>query len=78
MATRILRGDVRAASCKALAGTPLNVPVILDPFGGAGTTALVADREQRDCILIELNPEYADMAARRLKGESPLLAEVAE
>ena len=42
---------------------------VLDPFGGAGTTALVADRLQRDAILIELNPEYAAMARRRIDGD---------
>lgn len=41
--------------------------VVLDPFGGAGTTGLVADRMGRDAILIELNPEYADMARERLR-----------
>jgi DNA modification methylase len=39
---------------------------VLDPFGGAGTTALVADRLQRNAILIELNPEYAAMAEKRI------------
>lgn len=51
--------------------------LVLDPFGGAGTTGLVADRMQRDAILIELNPEYAEMARRRITGDSPLFAEVA-
>lgn len=49
---------------------------ILDPFGGAGTTGLVADRLQRDAILIELNPQYAEMARRRIHGDSPLFAAV--
>jgi site-specific DNA-methyltransferase (adenine-specific) len=49
---------------------------VLDPFFGAGTTGLVADRLQRDCIGIELNPEYADMAERRIRGDSPLFAQV--
>jgi len=49
---------------------------ILDPFGGAGTTALVADRLGRDCILIELNPEYAEMARKRIAGDAGLFAEV--
>lgn len=40
---------------------------VLDPFGGAGTTGLVADRLQRDAILIELNPQYAEMAERRIR-----------
>lgn len=38
---------------------------VLDPFGGAGTTALVADRLGRDAVLCELNPEYAAMATER-------------
>lgn len=50
--------------------------VVLDPFGGAGTSGLVADRLQRDAILIELNPVYADMAERRIRGDSPLFAQV--
>lgn len=49
---------------------------VLDPFGGAGTTGLVADQEQRDAILIELNPEYAAIAERRIRGDAPMFAEV--
>ncbi|MFT8946008.1 MAG: site-specific DNA-methyltransferase [Acetobacter aceti] len=40
--------------------------VVLDPFGGAGTTALVADRVGRRFILCELNPEYSALAAERI------------
>jgi DNA modification methylase len=50
---------------------------VLDPFGGAGTTGLVADRLNRDAILCELNPEYARLARERLTGDAPLLAVVA-
>lgn len=50
---------------------------VLDPFGGAGTTGLVADRLGRDAILIELNPEYAAMAARRIKDDGGVFAQVA-
>lgn len=50
---------------------------VLDPFGGAGTTGLVADRLQRNAVLIELNPAYIDIARRRIEGDAPLLAEVA-
>jgi DNA modification methylase len=59
-----------------LAGCPAG-GVVLDPFGGAGTTGLVADRLGRDAILIELNPMYADMARKRIVGDAPLFAEVA-
>jgi DNA modification methylase len=50
--------------------------VVLDPFGGAGTTGMVADRLGRDCILIELNPEYAAMAERRIKSDAGMFADV--
>lgn len=50
-----------------LAGCPPK-GVVIDPFGGAGTTGLVADKMGRDAILIELNPEYADIAAERLRA----------
>lgn len=51
-----------------LAGCPAG-GVVLDPFFGAGTTGLVADRLQRNCIGIELNPEYAALARRRIDGD---------
>lgn len=54
-----------------LAGCPKG-GTVLDPFFGAGTTGLVADRLQRDCIGIELNPAYADMARNRIVGDAPL------
>jgi DNA modification methylase len=60
-----------------LAGCPQG-GVVLDPFGGAGTTGLVADRLQRSAVLIELNPEYAAMARRRIDSDAPLLASAAD
>lgn len=50
---------------------------MLDPFGGAGTTGLVADRLQRNAILIELNPAYAELARKRLSTDAGMFAEVA-
>jgi DNA modification methylase len=50
---------------------------ILDPFTGAGTTGLVADRLGRDFIGVELNPAYAALARQRIADDSPLFAEVA-
>ncbi|MDQ0996903.1 DNA modification methylase [Phyllobacterium ifriqiyense] len=51
-----------------LAGCPKG-GLVLDPFGGAGTTALVALRHGRKASLIELNPEYADITQRRIEKE---------
>lgn len=52
--------------------------VVLDPFGGAGTTGLVADRLGRDAILIELNPAYAAMARDRIARDGGMFSQVAE
>ncbi|MNZ18484.1 Modification methylase DpnIIB [compost metagenome] len=48
-----------------LAGTPRG-GLVLDPFGGAGTAGLVAMQEGRRSLLLELNPEYAELARHRL------------
>jgi DNA modification methylase len=50
-----------------LAGCPVG-GTVLDPFGGSGTTGLVADRHGRNAILIELNPEYIEIAKKRLSA----------
>jgi DNA modification methylase len=39
--------------------------IILDPFGGSGTTILAAERTGRIARLIELDPLYVDVAIRR-------------
>jgi DNA modification methylase len=50
--------------------------MVLDPFGGAGTVGMVADRLGRDAILIELNPEYAAMAERRINADGGMFSTV--
>ena len=57
------------------AGTKLG-DMVLDPFGGAGTTALVADRLNRNCTLIELNPQYAAIARHRVADDAGMFAMV--
>ena len=44
---------------------------VLDPFNGAGTTGLVALRLGRRYVGIELNPEYLEIARRRLSFDTP-------
>ncbi len=48
-----------------LAGSPADT-VILDPFLGTGTVAVVSTRLQRRCVGIEMKPLFAEMAAQRL------------
>jgi len=50
---------------------------ILDPFFGAGTVGLVADRLGRHAIGCELNVSYATMGTQRIVGDAPMFAEVA-
>jgi DNA modification methylase len=42
--------------------------LILDPFGGSGTTGLAAMRAGRDCVLVDNNEEYADLSVKLLRA----------
>jgi DNA modification methylase len=62
-------------SCECGDTAPRRPCVVLDPFAGSGTTCAVADAHQRDFYGIELNPEYADMARRRVfRDGAPLFS----
>jgi DNA modification methylase len=55
--------------------------VILDPFGGAGTTLIAAERTSRHARLIEIDPRYVDATVRRwqhLTGKIAVHAESAQ
>jgi DNA modification methylase len=54
-----------------LCGCPEN-GVVLDPFMGSGTTAAVAGKHFRKYIGIEINPEYINIAERRIARERGL------
>lgn len=49
---------------------------VLDPFGGAGTVGLVADRLGRDATLCELSPDYSAMGSTRIVSDAPLFAQL--
>ena len=42
---------------------------VLDPFSGSGTALRVCQNLNRNCIGIELNPEYVEMTKERLRKE---------
>lgn len=50
--------------------------VVLDPFLGSGTTAIVATEMHRKFIGIEINPEYVELAKRRMKQIQPMFKEL--
>lgn len=53
------------------AGSPVG-GTVLDPFAGAGTVGVVAEKLGRDFIGIELNPDYHKMALNRIESVAPL------
>lgn len=82
---RLMRSVMFARSCHGHAVHPTQKPeaiiaplieystppggVVLDPFGGSGTTGVVADRLGRHAILAERQPEYAAIAQHRIELE---------
>lgn len=71
---RVVTGSAPGCDCADNAPVPC---VVLDPFGGSGTVGLVADRQHKSAILIDLDERNVPMATERIKGDSPLFAEVA-
>ena len=64
-----------APICTCNAGEPQPCTV-LDPFSGAGTTALVAAKLGRDAIGIELSEPYVLMSEKRIRSELGMLATI--
>jgi len=62
-------------TCDCNAGDPVPC-TILDPFFGAGTTGLVAMKMGRDCVGIELNQDYAEIARKRIADQAGLFGKV--
>ncbi|QDH14291.1 site-specific DNA-methyltransferase [Formicincola oecophyllae] len=56
---------------RVLLASTLPGDIVLDPFGGTGTTAAAAKRMRRHYILMERNPTYAKAARQRLETVQP-------
>jgi len=72
---------VRCTECQCGKVTATDYPeprpcVVLDPFGGSGTVAMVADRLSRDAIVCELSTEYGDLITERLYNDGPMFLEM--
>ena len=50
--------------------------VVLDPFGGAGTVAVMANRLGRNAVLCEISDQYASMSAKRAMEDAGMFADV--
>tara|TARA_R110000787_G_scaffold81311_1_gene176376 strand:- start:33 stop:995 length:963 start_codon:yes stop_codon:yes gene_type:complete len=58
-----------------LAGCPVG-GTVLDPFGGSGTTAQVANGNSRNVVLCELNKEYIEIAKQRIAPDGDLFIDI--
>lgn len=65
-----------AERCIRAGSEPLDT--VLDPFTGAGTTALVALRNERSFVGTEVNPEYVSLARERVVADAPMFNGPAE
>ena len=52
--------------------------LVIDPFGGSGTTAIAALQLGRDCIIIDNNSQYIEEAAARVRAETKLTSKEIE
>lgn len=55
-------------ACDCNAGGPIP-QIVLDPFMGAGTTCMVADRLKRHWFGIDISEEYCEMARERIRSD---------
>ena len=51
---------------------------VLDPFGGSGTTGIVAVNNNRHAVLCELNQEYINLAKDRINQEGGMFVDITE
>ena len=50
---------------RAIRNSSKSRDIVLDPFGGSGTTLIAAERTGRRARLIELDPKYVDVIVER-------------
>lgn len=63
-ATAIRGALLATCDCNA----PSEPAIVLDPFMGAGTTAVAAEKHGRDWLGVELNPDFAQLANDRISA----------
>lgn len=63
---------------RLLANSTKRGDIVLDPFGGSGSTLIAAAQMERSCYTIELDPRYADVIIERWENLTGQQAELAE
>ena len=62
---------------KAITNSSLRGGIVLDPFGGSGSTLIAADRLGRSACLLEIDPQYVDVIIQRWQQQAGLDATLA-
>jgi DNA modification methylase len=65
---------LRLVRMPILAGCPEN-GTVLDPFGGSGTVGEFCEKNNRNAILFELNPEYRPLIEERTRSKVPKISD---
>ena len=55
---------------RAIRNSSKHRDIVLDPFGGSGTTIIAAERTDRQAVLLEIDPAYVDVIVRRWEEAS--------
>ena len=50
--------------------------IVFDCFGGGGTTLIAAEKLNRKCYMMEINPHYCDVIVRRWEDYTGKKAEL--
>ncbi|ESX51841.1 hypothetical protein X760_31300 [Mesorhizobium sp. LSHC422A00] len=59
-----------AMVCDAIRDVSIPGDIVFDPFLGSGTTLIAAERTNRRCYAIEIEPTFVDLAIRRWQAET--------
>ncbi len=60
---------------RAISNSSLVNNIVLDPFGGAGSTLIACEKLDRKCFMMELDPVYCDVIIQRWENFTGKTAE---
>ena len=67
-----------ALVCRALSNSSNRGDIVVDLFGGSGTTLIACEQTQRRCRMMELDPRYCDVIIARWEKATGRKAELME
>ncbi len=77
VATKGFVGWTPGCNCRGQRGITKHC-LVLDPFGGSGTTGLAASQLKQDCVLLDISAEYVQEMREKLEGKKHDEADTAQ